>query len=89
MLEIEAKYDVYLERQRQEKDLIEKEHKLIIPDNLNIDNIPGLSNELKAKIKKTKPKTIYEAKNIEAMTPSAISLLICYIQKSKSHGKRK
>lgn len=89
LLEIEAKYDVYLERQRQEKDLIEKEHKLIIPDNLNIDDIPGLSNELKAKIKKTKPKTIYEAKNIEAMTPSAISLLICYIQKSKSHGKRK
>lgn len=88
LLEIEAKYHVYLERQGQEKELIEREHKLIIPEDLDINVIPGLSNELKAKINIAKPKTIYEAKNIEAMTPSAISLLICYIQKNRKHAKR-
>lgn len=86
LLEIEAKYAVYLERQKLEKELIENEYKLAIPENLNIDIISGLSNELKTKIKKNKPKTIYEAKNIEAMTPAALSLLICYIQKNKKYG---
>lgn len=85
LLETEAKYSVYLERQKLEKELIEKEYKLFIPKNLNIDTIPGLSNELKAKIKKYKPTTIYEAKNIEAMTPTALSLLICYIQKNRKN----
>lgn len=86
LLEIETKYAVYLERQQQEKELIEREQNLSIPQNLDLDKIAGLSNELKAKIKYAKPKTIYEAKNIEAMTPSAISLLVCYLKKAKKYA---
>ena len=81
LLEIEAKYDVYLDRQKIEKDIIEREQKLLIPTDLDLDKISGLSNELKSKIAYYQPKTIYEVKNIEAMTPSAISLLINHIKK--------
>lgn len=83
LLEIEAKYDVYLARQQHEKDIIEQEQRLSIPENLDIGTIAGLSNELKAKLHKYKPRTIYEAKKIEAMTPAALSLLISNIQRLK------
>lgn len=83
ILEIEAKYDVYLARQQHEKDIIEQEQKLNIPEELNIEIISGLSNEIKAKIAKYKPRTIYEAKHIEAMTPAALAVLIANIQRYK------
>lgn len=83
VLEIEAKYDVYLMRQQHEKDIIEQEQKLNIPTELDIDTIAGLSNEIKAKLAKHKPRTIYEAKHIEAMTPAALAVLIANIQRYK------
>lgn len=87
LIEIEAKYDVYMARQNQEKEIIQQEQRLNIPENLDITSIAGLSNELKAKLHKYKPKTIYEAKKIEAMTPAALSLLIANIQRYKRSHK--
>ncbi len=80
-LEIEAQYAVYMERQRSDIAVMEREEQLLIPSGLDVDAISGLSNELKQKLKTRKPETIAEAQRIDGMTPAALALLIAQIRK--------
>ncbi|WP_343313061.1 tRNA uridine-5-carboxymethylaminomethyl(34) synthesis enzyme MnmG [Brucella sp. BE17] len=84
-LEIEAQYAVYMERQRSDIAVMEREERLYIPEGLDIDSISGLSNELKHKLKQRRPETIAEAQRVDGMTPAALALLIAQIKK---HGVR-
>lgn len=86
-LEIEAQYAVYMERQSQDMVALERDEKLVIPEELNLDNISGLSNELKIKLKQRMPRTIAEAQRIDGMTPAALSLLITHIQRYRRSAK--
>ncbi len=81
VLEIEAQYAVYMERQRSDIAVMEREEQLLIPSGLDVDAISGLSNELKQKLKTRKPETIAEAQRIDGMTPAALALLIAQIRK--------
>lgn len=80
-LEIEAQYAVYMQRQQQDMAILERDEKLIIPDDLQFDDISGLSNELKAKLLQRIPRTIAEAQRIDGMTPAALFLIITHIQR--------
>ncbi len=80
-LEIEAQYAVYMERQQSDIAVMEREERLLIPAGLNFDEISGLSNELKQKLKQRKPETIAEAQRVDGMTPAAVALLIAQIRK--------
>ncbi|AQS40734.1 MAG: Glucose inhibited division protein A [Candidatus Tokpelaia hoelldobleri] len=86
-LEIEAQYAVYMERQTQDMAALERDEKLVIPEELDLDNISGLSNELKIKLKLRMPRTIAEAQRIDGMTPAALSLLITHIQRYRRSAK--
>ncbi len=81
---IEAKYHQYIKKQKEQ---IQKMHELMnvkIPEDLDIDNISGLSNEVKEKLKKFKPPTLFAASQISGITPAAIEILHIYI---KMHQK--
>ncbi len=80
-LEIEAQYAVYMDRQKSDIAVMEREEQLLIPAGLDIDGISGLSNELKHKLKQRKPETIAEAQRVDGMTPAALALLIAQIKK--------
>ena len=54
----------------------------IIPDELEIGDISGLSNELKQKLKKVKPSTIGQASRISGITPAALNILLIHIKKN-------
>ncbi|MCZ2203517.1 tRNA uridine-5-carboxymethylaminomethyl(34) synthesis enzyme MnmG [Bartonella sp. A05] len=82
-LEIEAQYAVYLERQAQDIAALQRDERLEIPSSLDIQEISGLSNELKAKIQKISPRSIADAQKIDGMTPAALSLIITYIQRQR------
>lgn len=82
-LEIEAQYAVYLERQAQDIAALQRDERLEIPSSLDIQDISGLSNELKAKIQKISPRSIADAQKIDGMTPAALSLIITYIQRQR------
>ena len=84
LLETEAKYAVYLERQKADIAVAEKEERLVVPEALDYDGISGLSNELKARLSSTKPASIGEARRIEGMTPSALALLIAHVRQGMS-----
>ncbi|KAB2705514.1 MULTISPECIES: tRNA uridine-5-carboxymethylaminomethyl(34) synthesis enzyme MnmG [Brucella] len=80
-LEIEAQYAVYMDRQKSDIAVMEREEQLLIPAGLDIDGISGLSNELKHKLKQRRPETIAEAQRVDGMTPAALALLIAQIKK--------
>jgi len=54
-----------------------------IPEGIDFKNIPGLSTEVKEKLSKIKPLSIGQASRISGVTPSAISILVVYLEQLK------
>jgi len=79
-LETEARYAVYLDRQRADFAIIRREEARALPEDLDVSALPGLSNELKQKITNRRPRSIAEAQRIDGMTPAAIALLIAHVR---------
>jgi tRNA uridine 5-carboxymethylaminomethyl modification enzyme len=75
-IETEAKYSVYLERQRVESETIRFEEGRAIPMEMDFSEIPGLSNELRQKLAGRRPRSVAEAQRIEGMTPAAMAIII-------------
>ncbi|HUQ64815.1 MAG TPA: tRNA uridine-5-carboxymethylaminomethyl(34) synthesis enzyme MnmG [Flavitalea sp.] len=77
--EIQVKYDVYIEK---EKDLVKRMsqlEELKIPENFNYDRISALSNEALQKFKKIKPGTLGQASRISGVNPSDVQILMVYM----------
>tara|TARA_B100001996_G_scaffold378543_1_gene362863 strand:- start:455 stop:1561 length:1107 start_codon:yes stop_codon:yes gene_type:complete len=86
LIENEIKYEGYISRQNASIEQIEKLQEIKIPRSLNINVIPGLSNELKQKLKKIQPETIGQASRISGITPAALNILMIYIKKDSSEA---
>ncbi|MEP7241308.1 MAG: tRNA uridine-5-carboxymethylaminomethyl(34) synthesis enzyme MnmG [Devosia sp.] len=80
-LSIDAKYAVYLDRQKADVDAVRRDEGLSIPDWLDYAAIPGLSNELRQKLATVRPATLAQAQAIEGMTPAAATLLLALIRR--------
>lgn len=80
-LEIDAKYSVYLDRQREDAERFRRDEAMSLPDAMDFDAIPGLSNELRAKLVTVRPKTLGHANRIEGMTPAALGLLALHARR--------
>jgi tRNA uridine 5-carboxymethylaminomethyl modification enzyme len=80
----EARYAVYLDRQRIEAAAVSRETKMAIPDDFDYTVLKGLSNELKQKLEARRPCSIAEADRIEGMTPAAIALIVSALQMRRS-----
>lgn len=87
-LETEARYSVYLERQEADFAAIRREEQRLIPDGLDFSLVPGLSNELKQKIRDRRPRSIADAHRIDGMTPAALSLIIAHIRNAEAAAPR-
>ena len=79
-LEIDAKYDVYLERQAADVQAFRRDESLVLTD-VDYSAVPGLSNEARQKLEKARPRTIGQAGRIEAMTPAALAILAAYLRR--------
>ncbi len=77
---IEAKYHQYIQKQKEQIDKMKELLNIKIPNDLDIDSISGLSNEVKEKLKKYKPSTLFAASEISGITPAAIEILHIYIK---------
>ena len=80
-VEIQTKYQGYIERQTDEIDRLRRYEKTKLPSTLDYTLIEGLSNELKQKLTDQRPETLGQAARIQGMTPAAISLLLVYLKK--------
>jgi tRNA uridine 5-carboxymethylaminomethyl modification enzyme len=80
-LEINAHYRGYLNKQKADILAFKRDENLIIPDKINYDDLSGLSNEVKAKFKKIKPKTMGQALRIDGITPAAVYILLSHVKR--------
>jgi tRNA uridine 5-carboxymethylaminomethyl modification enzyme len=78
---IDAHYMGYLGRQSQDIKSFKKDESVIIPPGINYECLSGLSNEVKDKLNKVKPKTLGQAIRIDGMTPAAVIIILSYIKK--------
>ena len=83
-VEIEAAYDVYLDRQRRDQERLRRDEGRAIPVDLDIANLIGLSNELRQKLIARRPATIADAEAIDGMTPAALALLLVAIRRHET-----
>jgi tRNA uridine 5-carboxymethylaminomethyl modification enzyme len=81
-LEINAKYAVYLDRQAADVAAFQRDEALVLPEDLDYADIPGLSNEARHKLAATTPRTIGQAGRIDGITPAALTLLAAYLRRS-------
>jgi len=77
-VETEARYSVYLERQKQDLATLQREETRMIPDDLDFSSVAGLSNELKNKMAHRRPHSIAEAQKIDGMTPAALAIILSH-----------
>ena len=80
---IDAHYMGYLKRQERDIKSFKKDESVIIPQNINYENLSGLSNEVKSKLISIRPKTLGQAIRIDGITPAAIIILLSHIKKLK------
>jgi len=88
-VETQAKYQGYIERQRDEIGRNEQYEVLGLPEELDYRGVRGLSIEVQQKLNLHKPETIAQAARISGVTPAAISLLLVHLKRGFSYTKPK
>jgi len=80
-IEIDAHYRGYLKKQKADILAFKRDENLIIPNKINYDALSGLSNEVKAKFKQIKPRTMGQALRIDGITPAAVYILLSHVKR--------
>ncbi len=79
-LEIDAKYDVYLTRQAADVEAFRRDEGLLL-NGVDFDQVPGLSNEARAKLRASQPRTVGQASRLDGVTPAALGILTAYLRR--------
>jgi tRNA uridine 5-carboxymethylaminomethyl modification enzyme len=83
-VEIQAKYQGYIERQQVEIDKSLAHESMSLPPDLDYTDVRGLSFEVKQKLTQARPQTLGQASRVQGVTPAAISLLLVYLKRRKA-----
>jgi tRNA uridine 5-carboxymethylaminomethyl modification enzyme len=83
-VEIQAKYQGYIERQQVEIDKSLAHESMSLPPDLDYADVRGLSFEVKQKLTQARPQTLGQASRVQGVTPAAISLLLVYLKRRKA-----
>ena len=88
LVEIEVKYEAFIQRQNQ---MVAKQKKLenyVIPNDLSYAGIPGLSHEEVQKLEEIRPATLGQALRISGVTPAAVSILMLLLERGPAKAAR-
>ena len=80
-LEVQARYEGYIERQKREIDKQARQETLILPEDIDYASVTGLSTEARQRLVAARPLTLGHASRLEGVTPSAVSLLLIHLKK--------
>ncbi len=79
-VEIEIKYEGYIERQLRQVEQYKKMEKKSIPEDLDYDEVPSLRLEARQKLKLFKPISVGQASRISGVSPADISVLLVFLE---------
>ena len=78
---IQLKYSGYIDRQQQDIDRLQRHEAMAIPEDIDFDQVEGLSNEIRQKLGEIRPSNLARAGRIPGVTPAALSLLLVHLKK--------
>jgi tRNA uridine 5-carboxymethylaminomethyl modification enzyme len=87
-VEIQVKYQGYVERQSAEVARHMAAETALIPEDLNYATVRGLSVEVQQKLAQHRPATVGQAARISGVTPAAISLLLVHLKRQTGQVDR-
>jgi len=82
-LEIQSKYEGYINKQQEQVKRFEKMERQRIPIDINYDEVYSLSNEAVQKLKEIKPQSIGQASRISGVNPTDINILLIFLEKKR------
>ncbi|XKE45533.1 tRNA uridine-5-carboxymethylaminomethyl(34) synthesis enzyme MnmG [Halomonas organivorans] len=82
-VQIQAKYQGYIDRQQAEIDKLKRHEATRLPDDLDYARVEGLSNEIRQKLAEARPETLAQASRISGVTPAAVSILLIHLKKRR------
>ncbi len=88
-VEVQAKYQGYIERQLEEVARRKHSELLALPPDLDYRQVHGLSVEVQQKLNHHRPETVGQASRISGVTPAAISLLLVHLKRGFQPPKKK
>ena len=81
MVQIEIKYEGYINKTKNEVEKMLKLESKEIPNDINYDRVPNIATEARQKLTKIRPLTIGQASRISGINPSDITMLLVYLKK--------
>ena len=84
-VEIQIKYEGYIKMQEAQVEKFKKLERKLLPEELDYEQIKGLSLEARQKLNKFKPRSIGQASRISGVSPADISVLLIYLQVNKNN----
>jgi tRNA uridine 5-carboxymethylaminomethyl modification enzyme len=82
-VEIQAKYQGYIERQKDDVAKSLTHESMAVPIDLDYNTVHGLSFEVRQKLSQVRPETLGQASRVQGVTPAAISLLLVHLKRRK------
>ena len=79
-VEIQVKYEVYIKLQEAQVEKFKKLETKMLPENINYEDLKGISLEARQKLNKFKPRSIGQASRISGVSPADVSVLLVYLQ---------
>lgn len=86
-VEIQVKYQGYINRQNEEIDSRRDIETLKLPDDIDYSKVKGLSAEVQQKLNQHKPETVGQASRISGVTPAAVALLMVHLKRGFKDAK--
>jgi tRNA uridine 5-carboxymethylaminomethyl modification enzyme len=83
-LEIRHKYEGYIRRQEEAARKFAAGEGRRIPEDFDYDGVPGLSAEIREKLKEVRPRSLGQAGRISGVTPAAVAILMVYLKRRGS-----
>ncbi len=83
-VEIQAKYQGYIERQKDEVEKSLAHESLGLPPDLDYSAVQGLSIEVRQRLAQVRPETLGQASRMQGVTPAAISLLLVHLKRQRA-----
>ncbi|MCY8455153.1 tRNA uridine-5-carboxymethylaminomethyl(34) synthesis enzyme MnmG, partial [Bacillus spizizenii] len=82
-VEIQVKYEGYIEKSLQQVEKLKKMENKKIPDRIDYDAIKGIATEARQKLKNVRPLSVAQASRISGVNPADISILLVYLEQGR------
>ena len=88
-VEIQVKYEGYIKLQEAQVEKFKKLETKILPEDINYEDLKGISLEARQKLNKFKPRSIGQASRISGVSPADVSVLLVYLQQKGNQKTNK